>query len=172
MSKNKYYFTREGFKKAKLDISETVFGNAKEEQDALKFKVDNATLIENSDEYVNWDGLTVIMKSIVEVDYDGENETYTILGCNESDIMSNKISYYSPLAQVLLGRKVGDIVSFKGLEIVIKKVTRLEDMIYEQQDLETLNANDQKQALLNLKNELFPQEETTVNNGFQKVQKM
>lgn len=171
MLKDRYYFTREGFKQAKLDISKNVFGKDKDDQDVLKFKVDNASLIETSDEYINWDGVTVIMKSTVEVDYDGEYEIFTILGCNESDIMNNKISYYSPLAQTLLGKKVGETVSFKDSEIVIKKVTRLEDMVYEQCNFELLSTTEQKQALLNLKNELFPQEETTLETGFQKVHK-
>ncbi|MDA3130791.1 transcription elongation factor GreA [Aliibacillus thermotolerans] len=42
---------------------------------------------------------------------DGEEETYTIVGSAESDPLEGKISNDSPMAQSLLGRKVGEIVT-------------------------------------------------------------
>jgi len=44
---------------------------------------------------------------------DGEKETYTIVGIAEADPLNGTISNDSPLAKSLLGRSVGDEVSFK-----------------------------------------------------------
>lgn len=43
---------------------------------------------------------------------DGEKETYTIVGMAEADPLNGTISNDSPLAKSLLGRSVGDEVSF------------------------------------------------------------
>lgn len=42
---------------------------------------------------------------------DGEEEVYTIVGSAESDPLEGKISNDSPMAQSLLGRKVGEVVT-------------------------------------------------------------
>ena len=48
----------------------------------------------------------------VEVkDEDGDTTEYTLVGEDESDPTEGKISVYSPLAQGLLGKKVGETVS-------------------------------------------------------------
>jgi len=48
----------------------------------------------------------------VEVkDEDGDTSEYTLVGEDESDPTEGKISVYSPLAQGLLGKKVGETVS-------------------------------------------------------------
>lgn len=43
-------------------------------------------------------------------DENGECHRYTIVGEDEADIKSNKISWTSPLAKALIGQKVGDNV--------------------------------------------------------------
>ena len=130
MPEEEYYFTREGALRAENQLQKTVFGKVKEqEQKELSYKYYNRVLIEETPEYTNWDGLTVIKKSMVELDYDGELETFIILGCNESDVMNNILSYYSPLAKVILGKKVGDIINFNGSEITIKDVRKIDSMV-------------------------------------------
>lgn len=49
----------------------------------------------------------------VKLNYVEENETevYTIVGSKEADPFENKISNVSPIAQAIMGRKVGDKVS-------------------------------------------------------------
>ena len=42
------------------------------------------------------------------------NFSFQIVGSSESDILANKISNESPIAEALLGRKAGDTVSFKS----------------------------------------------------------
>lgn len=48
--------------------------------------------------------------SKVTIEIEGAQETYEIVGINESDILNNKISYESPLGQALLNKKINDVV--------------------------------------------------------------
>jgi transcription elongation factor GreB len=45
---------------------------------------------------------------VTVVDEDGEQQQFQIVGEDEADIAQHKVSYVSPLAKALLGRKVGD----------------------------------------------------------------
>jgi len=47
--------------------------------------------------------------NIINLDND-ETVTYKIVGDDESDVKSNKISYQSPIARALIGKEIGDIV--------------------------------------------------------------
>ena len=50
--------------------------------------------------------------STVTVEKDGKKFEYTIVGSEESDVISNKISMKSPFGQAILGKKKGDTFSF------------------------------------------------------------
>ena len=52
----------------------------------------------------------------VKLEYvdDDDTEEYTIVGINEADPFSNKISNESPIAKAILGVSVGDIVSVES----------------------------------------------------------
>jgi transcription elongation factor GreA len=52
--------------------------------------------------------------STVTVEKDGKKFEYTIVGSEESDVISNKISMKSPFGQAILGKKKGDTFSFKA----------------------------------------------------------
>ncbi len=41
-----------------------------------------------------------------------DNHTYTIVGAEEADVLTGKISYHSPLGSALMGKKKGDEFSF------------------------------------------------------------
>lgn len=59
-------------------------------------------------------GETVKFGSLVRIEKDDGGESdYRIVGVDEADIAAGKISYISPLARVLTGRRVGDIIEFK-----------------------------------------------------------
>lgn len=49
----------------------------------------------------------------VKIEYveDGETEEYSIVGSKEADPFNNKISNESPIAQAIIGKKVGDVVT-------------------------------------------------------------
>lgn len=46
-------------------------------------------------------------------DEEGEHHTFTIVGEDEADMTANKVSYVSPIAKALIGRKVGDTVEWQ-----------------------------------------------------------
>ena len=46
----------------------------------------------------------------VTVDIDGNEQTYVIVGEDESEPKAGRISYVSPIASALLGSRVGDVV--------------------------------------------------------------
>lgn len=55
------------------------------------------------------DGSGVIrVGSVVTVDFDGEDEEYTIVGAIEAKPSEGKISNESPIGRVLMGKKAGD----------------------------------------------------------------
>ena len=59
---------------------------------------------------------------------DDEEEEYTIVGKAEADPFSGKISNDSPIAQALIGKSVGDVVSIAtpggSMEVKITKVSQ------------------------------------------------
>jgi transcription elongation factor GreB len=58
-------------------------------------------------------GDTVLFGATVEIeDEEGETQVWTILGEDEVDTEKRRISYVSPLGRALVGKKVGDVVSF------------------------------------------------------------
>lgn len=55
---------------------------------------------------------TVSVGSVVTVEKDGKKIEYTIVGSEESDVISNKISMKSPFGQAVLGKKKGEEFTF------------------------------------------------------------
>ena len=53
---------------------------------------------------------------------DGRRQSFRIVGEDEADPASGKISYVSPLAQALLGKEEGDAVQAAGSEVEILRV--------------------------------------------------
>jgi transcription elongation GreA/GreB family factor len=63
-------------------------------------------------------------KATIEFD-DGEQMTLEIVGAEESDPQSGKISYQSPLGQTLMGARVGEMKNYSvdGQEIRVKIIS-------------------------------------------------
>jgi transcription elongation GreA/GreB family factor len=53
---------------------------------------------------------------------DGRRQTYRIVGEDEADPAAGSVSYVSPLAKALLGRRVGDGATLNGAEVEIVAV--------------------------------------------------
>lgn len=102
------------------DLSENAeYSSARERQGKLEARIkeieytlERATIIEN-----NNDG-KVRVGSVITIKYleddDDEDEEYSIVGTNEADPFENKISNESPIAQAVMGKKVGDRVSVES----------------------------------------------------------
>ena len=71
----------------------------------IQDKLENAKLI---DDLKTPKGEVAIGCKVDLKDEDGDEITYTLVGEDESDPSEGKISVYSPLAQGLLGKKVGE----------------------------------------------------------------
>lgn len=114
----------------KGDLSENAeYDAAKEAQGLLELKISkmetilaNARIIDES----KLDNSKVLILSKVKIKNLANNAamTYTLVAENEADMKSGKISVNSPVAQALLGKKVGEVVKAKvpngevNLEIV------------------------------------------------------
>lgn len=59
------------------------------------------------------DSSTVQVGATIEVDSASGRETFTIVGSEEADPLSGKISNESPLGRAFLGKKAGDTVEVK-----------------------------------------------------------
>ncbi len=108
------------------DLSENAdYHKAKEDQGFLEGKIlnikyilDNAITVEESD---GNDKVTVGCKVTVQEE-DLSPETFFLVGSQEADPGSNKISHISPIGKALLDQRVGDSVNIKtpGGEFVLK----------------------------------------------------
>ena len=101
------------------DLSENAeYDAARNEQAAnegeiaeLDYKIKNAVIIEETDD----NSVVHIGSKVTVYDEDlDEEETYTIMGSTEADVMNGVISNESPVGKALLGHKKGDIVTVKA----------------------------------------------------------
>ena len=72
------------------------------------------------------DRQSVGLGATVMVDINGKNNEFTIVGTLEADPSEGKISNESPVGQVLIGKKIGDCISFTNAgkaACKIKKIT-------------------------------------------------
>jgi transcription elongation factor GreB len=76
----------------------------------LSLRLQQAVLVEPSKQDKN----TVLFGATVKVeDEHGELLQFHIVGEDEADIAHQKVSYVSPIAKALIGRKVGEIVTWQ-----------------------------------------------------------
>ncbi len=54
---------------------------------------------------------------------DGRVQTYRIVGEDEADPKAGTISYVSPVARLLMGKAVGDVVSMNGQDLEITAIS-------------------------------------------------
>ncbi len=94
------------------DLSENAeYHIAREEQGKLQERISTIEHILKFAEVIEpAGGDTVNVGSTVVIQKEGENNTRTfcIVGSEETDMLSGKISYKSPLGQALFGKKVGE----------------------------------------------------------------
>lgn len=102
------------------DISENADYDAAKERQAfiesrigeIQGRLANAEVVDTSALKSN----TIIFGAHVEVEdcETSEKLSYQIVGEDEADVKSGKISVFSPLARSLIGKKVGDIVELRS----------------------------------------------------------
>lgn len=89
-------------------------------------KYSSAIIIEETEEYQKFDGKTVIRGCKVKLDFDDEGICeYQIKGSDEGDLSSDILSCDAPMAKALLGKQLGTVVEFNGMNIEILEIERL-----------------------------------------------
>lgn len=97
------------------DLSENAeYHNAREEQAKLEERIGqieyilkNAVVVERQNIGLVDIGATVVIKKVSETN----TRTFTIVGSEENDMLSGKISYKSPIGAALLYKKSGDTIT-------------------------------------------------------------
>ncbi len=136
--KDKEYLTKEKFDEFTKELAELKGKKRKEVAESLEYAKSLGDLSENAEYHEARDtqatiedriarleellktaqivssntGDTVNVGSTVTVEKDGKKFDYSIVGSEEADVISNKISMKSPFGQSILGKKKGDTFSF------------------------------------------------------------
>jgi len=76
----------------------------------LEISIENAKIINE----VSTDKVSVGNSVKLEYIEDNETEVYSIVGSKEADPFANKISNESPIAQAIMGQKVGTVVTVES----------------------------------------------------------
>ncbi|MBQ8892690.1 MAG: transcription elongation factor GreA [Bacilli bacterium] len=101
--------------RAQGDLSENAeYDAARTEQAEVEGKIKELeAMIENAIIITEVSNDKVSLGNKVKIKYVEENDTdvYSIVGSKEADPFSNKISNESPIAQAIMGKKQGDVVS-------------------------------------------------------------
>ena len=103
----------------KGDLSENAeYDAAKEAQGKLEAKINqlkltlmDAKILDSSK--IKTDAVQILSKVKMKNVKTGATMTYTLVSESEANLRENKISVKTPIAQGLLGKKVGDIVSIR-----------------------------------------------------------
>ena len=91
---------------AEDDAARTAQAECENRIQELEHMIENVEIIS---EEVKKDKVQVGSKVTIEYVDDKERETYTIVGSKEVDLDTNKISNESPIAQAIMGGKVGQV---------------------------------------------------------------
>jgi len=100
------------------DLSENAEYDAARQEQALvenriqelEAMIENVVIIEN----VATDKVSIGNRVTIEYVGDNDTEEYSIVGSKEADPFNKKISNESPIAQAIMGKKTGDIVSVES----------------------------------------------------------
>lgn len=100
------------------DLSENAeYDAARNDQAVVENRIKELeVMIEKAIVITDIDTNKVSIGTKVKIEYvdDEDTEEYTIVGINEADPFSNKISNESPIAKAILGVSVGDVVSVES----------------------------------------------------------
>lgn len=103
----------------KGDLSEnSEYDAAKEAQGMLEMKINNLKEALNSAKIIDTskmscDSIQIMSKVDLKNVKTGQKMTYTLVSQSEANLREGKISVQTPIAQGLLGKKVGDVAEIK-----------------------------------------------------------
>ena len=99
--------------------------NLPQKKEELFIRYQNAIIIEDTEEYKNFDGNTVIMGTKVKLMIDGEEEEYKILGNKEGNLNLSILSCEAPIAKAVIQKHLKETVQFNGMEISILSIEKI-----------------------------------------------
>lgn len=110
------------------DLSENAdYKAAKEDQGFLEGRIMEIEAILYHAEVTDGselDNFTIQIGNRVTIQEEGESEeTWTLVGASEADVMNQKISYLSPIGSSLIDKKVGDFAEAtlpSGMKVIYK----------------------------------------------------
>lgn len=88
-------------------------------KEELKRKYSTAVIIQDTKEYKEFDGTTVVIGAEVTLEFDGDICTYLILGNDEGDLKNDILSCEAPISKALIGKKVGEVIRYDNVQIKI-----------------------------------------------------
>lgn len=97
---------------AEYDAAKEAQGLLESRISLLKEKIANAIVIDESK--LTTDKVQILNKVELKNTKNGAKMTYTIVSESEANLKEGKISIKTPIAQALLGKKVGDCVEVKA----------------------------------------------------------
>ena len=95
---------------AEYDAARSAQAEVENKIKELETMIENAVVITE----INTDSVSIGNTVTIKYVDDDETEEYTIVGSKEADPFSNKISNESPIAKVIMGKKVKDVVSVES----------------------------------------------------------
>ena len=99
------------------DLSENAeYHQVREDQGKLEERITKIEkILESSETFARHGGDVIEVGSKVSVQKEGtkEEKTYMVVGSEEADMAKGKISNKSPFGEALVGKKKGDVASFK-----------------------------------------------------------
>lgn len=96
-----------------------------QQKENLFTRYQNAVIIEETEEYKNFDGNTVIMGTKVKLLIDGEEEEYEILGNKEGNLKLSILSCEAPIAKAVIQKHLKETIQFNGMEISILSIEKI-----------------------------------------------
>ena len=96
---------------AEYDASKDAQGMLEAKIAALQSQIASARIIDSSK--IDTDTIQIMNKVTIRNKKNDSNMSYTIVSEHEADLKNGKISVNTPIAQGLLGKKIGDTVEIK-----------------------------------------------------------
>ena len=96
---------------AEYDASKDAQGMLEAKIAALQSQIASARIIDSSK--IDTDTVQIMNKVTIRNKKNNSNMSYTIVSEHEADLKNGKISVNTPIAQGLLGKKIGDTVEIK-----------------------------------------------------------
>ena len=97
------------------------------------------TVVDNKN--VNLDRISICSTVRIQNTETGEEKNYTIVGSQEADASKGLISYTSPIARALMGKKLGELLEFKPPESKIIFNYEIKQILYEDDYAEENNSD-------------------------------